>query len=211
MEKTCKINLEGHLVRLVTLLQREFGREVLLEEWSLVDRCDYFGIHSLLQLLTGIVDGGLLVLLLWGLWLLEEVIVDVGRHSQPRDVDLGLGANHIGLWHTTQRHTINCIWSSDEQQTAVELLEENDTGALEATSQQDQHRPLRNALLQLGLLAVVVVVVQLLLHILRWVVAAGLLRRSGDAFSLRLPGFAHAQTGFARRNLHPCNHGSSPC
>merc|ERR1711924_126575 len=98
--------------------------------------------------------------------------------------------------------TIDGIWATDEQQTTVELLQEHDTLSLEATSQEDQHSPLGDASTELGLLAVVVMIAQLLLGVLRGVVPAGLLAYGGSDCRLSLPWLAHSFTLISRGDLH---------
>jgi len=136
-------------VRLVTILQGELGSEVFFEEGCLVHLGQNGTVDLLLECLAGLVDGGLLILLgaeellvillVGGLWLLEEIVVDLGRHLDSRDIYYGLCRNDIGLRDTTEWHTIDLVWARDEQEARFQLLEEHNTGALEVASQEDQH------------------------------------------------------------------------
>merc|ERR1711898_24125 len=175
---------------LLALLERELGGHVFLQQRNLVDRSNNLAIEILI--------GFLLLCLL----LLEEVVVNFCRHFNTRDVDLRLGSNHVRLWDATKGDTIDGIWATDEQQTTVELLQEHDTLSLEATSQEDQHSPLGDASTELGLLAVVVIIAQLLLGVLRGVVPAGLLAYGGSDCRLSLPWLAHSFTLISRGDLH---------
>lgn len=61
----------------------------------------------------------------------------LSSHLNRRNINLGGGGNNIGLVDATQRHTVDLVRTSDEQKTAFELLQDNDTLALVAASQQN--------------------------------------------------------------------------
>lgn len=60
-------------------------------------------------------------------------------HLDTSDVNLGARSNDVGLVDPADGHTVDLEGTGNEQKTALELLEEDDTLATEASGQEDQH------------------------------------------------------------------------
>lgn len=91
------------------------------------------------ELLLLVVSEELVLLaLLSGLRLGEVGVVDGLRDGDASEVDLGRGGNDVGLADSSEGNSVEPERSANEQQTAVQLLQENDPLAPESSSQQDQ-------------------------------------------------------------------------
>jgi hypothetical protein len=84
-----------------------------------------YSIMSALYLLLGLEDLALGRLLLSGLYAVEESIIDVGRHLDLADVELGAGGNDVSLIDASQRATVQLVWARDQQKARVQLLQED--------------------------------------------------------------------------------------
>lgn len=106
----------------------------------------YLGLLSLLE-------ESLLGLLL-GLLLLGEVVrsrdllQSLGVNTG--DVDALGGGDHVARVHPSERDAVDLEGAGDEENTLVEVLEEDDTLATEATSEEDQDGTGLEALAELG-------------------------------------------------------------
>ncbi len=68
--------------------------------------------------------------------LLEECVVDLGG-IDTLNVDLGASAQSVSLIDSLQGNSVDLVGASDKQKTGGELLQENNTAASEATSQEN--------------------------------------------------------------------------
>lgn len=59
-------------------------------------------------------------------------------HLDARDVQFGASGNNVGLVHPSNGNSIDLERTSDQQQTRLELLEEDDSLSPESTGEQDQ-------------------------------------------------------------------------
>ncbi|KAI3483320.1 hypothetical protein L1887_53811 [Cichorium endivia] len=144
--RPAKLELEG--VGLLTLGEGEGGGKVLGHGGaSLLDGGDDGLVERLLVgdlglgvslLVGGVGEEGGLGLGLGGLVLLEVGVVDLVVDLDVRDVDLGRGGDHVGLVDAADGDTVHLEGAGDEQQTGVELLEEHDALAAEATGEEDE-------------------------------------------------------------------------
>jgi hypothetical protein len=115
-------------------LVSDFVRRARLSIRSYSRIATYLGLLSLLE-------EGLLGLLL-GLLLLGEVagggdLLDDGAVNTA-DVDAGAGGNDVAGVHPSEGDTVDLEGAGNEENTLVEVLEENDTLATEATGEEDQ-------------------------------------------------------------------------
>lgn len=85
------------------------------------------------------------------LLLLSNHVVFCSNYLDAGDINAGRGGNDVGLVDTTERDTVELVWAGDEQKTAIELLQENDTLAAVATGQQDKDGTRRDAGAESGL------------------------------------------------------------
>ena len=136
--------LEDHLVGTVVLSKRELGSKVVLHQGSLVNSLQDGSINLLLVSLTG-VNGSL------GLVVSEETllaisisrvntgevgIVDLGNIG-TRDINLGRGSHNISLVDTTERNTVDLVWSSDKEKSRLKGLKAHNTLSTETSSEED--------------------------------------------------------------------------
>jgi len=145
-------------VRHVSLAQREEGLEVAVHQRGLLDhghqrtvdrllRCDALRLQ--LRLLIGVAEELLTVLLRLGLLRpREEGIVNLGD-VRTLHVNRRGGGDAVRLVHSPQRHTVQLVRASHEQQARGQLLEEDHTLATEAAAKHDQHRASLDGLLEL--------------------------------------------------------------
>jgi len=150
--------LELHEVRILAVAEGEVSREVVSEELDLLDRGDDGLVDLLLELsagssreLVGLVELGLAetgdlvdakelgveAALVEGLVLLEGLV----SHTREIDIlqlDLGGGGEEIVLGNTTERNTVEAEGASDEEEAGLlELLQEDNTLAGKAASEDD--------------------------------------------------------------------------
>ena len=59
-------------------------------------------------------------------------------YLEVTEFNLGLGGNDIGLVYPSEGDTVDLVGSSYKEETAVELLKENNTLSAEATSEEDE-------------------------------------------------------------------------
>lgn len=59
-------------------------------------------------------------------------------HRELAELDLGGGRDDVGLVDPTEGDTVDLVWAGNEQQAALELLEEHYALAPEATSEEDK-------------------------------------------------------------------------
>lgn len=71
-------------------------------------------------------------------------------HLKAGKVDLGGSSNDVGLVDPTHGDAVDLERAGDEQEAALELLEEDDALAAEATGEEDEHRAGRDRRAQLG-------------------------------------------------------------
>lgn len=106
----------------------------------------YLGLLSLLE-------ESLLGLLLVDL-LLGEVVgggdLLEGLGVDTADVHLGAGGDHVAGVHTAEGNTVDLEGAGDEEDTLVEVLQEDNTLAAEATGEEDQNGTGLQALTELG-------------------------------------------------------------
>lgn len=103
--------------------------------------------------LLALLEESLLGLLLGGL-VLGEVILGgdllKGLGVNSGDIDTGAGGDNVAGVDTAEGNTVDLEGAGDEEDTLVEVLEENDTLATEAASEEDQDGTGLEALAQLG-------------------------------------------------------------
>mmetsp|Transcript_66854 Transcript_66854/g.161662 ORF Transcript_66854/g.161662 Transcript_66854/m.161662 type:complete len:221 (-) Transcript_66854:2-664(-) len=144
--------------------QREAGLQVGLEVGDGANSLDEGGVNGLLEVLAllrhnllGVVAlgeellgvaGGL------GLDLLEEGVGHLGG-VDGSDIDLGGGGDDVGLVHTAKGDTVDLEGARDEQETRLELTQEDDALTLEATGKEDEHSARGDGATELGLLVLV--------------------------------------------------------
>lgn len=106
----------------------------------------YLGLLALLE--EGLLSLPLLALLLGEVVgsgsLLDGLLVNTG------DVDALAGGDHIAGVHPSERDTVDLEGAGNEEDTLVEVLEEDDTLATEATGEEDQNSAGLEALPELG-------------------------------------------------------------
>lgn len=146
-------NLKDHLMGPVTLPQAEVGGEVALEvvllldglEDGLVDGLLVLGAASgellLLGLLT-LLEESLLGTLLVGLLVAGEVLLvgDLleGLVVEAAERNGGAGSDHVAGVDAAEGNAVDLEGTSDEEDTVVKGLEEDDTLAAETTSEEDE-------------------------------------------------------------------------
>ena len=108
--------------------------------------CTYLGLLSLLE-------ESLLGLLL-GLLLLGEVVGSgnllEGLGVNTGDIHAGAGGDHVAGVDTAEGDTVDLEGTGDEENTLLEVLEENDTLTTEAAGEEDQNGTGLKALAELG-------------------------------------------------------------
>ena len=144
-------NLELHCMGVLALGEGEGSLEVLSEKFSLVDDLDEGSVNLLLELetlssdevllevgLLGVLEEVLLTLLGGlGLRLEEHLLLDT-RDVDGADVDLGGGGDDVVGRDATERDTVETEGTGDEEETALEVLEEDHTLVPEATGKDDE-------------------------------------------------------------------------
>ena len=143
----------------VTLREREGGRKVLGHDGvSVLDRREHVLVKSLLVsnltlsergLVSGVSEERGLRLHLGSLLTTEVCIVQLVVNLDVADVELRARSNDVCLVHAADRHTVQLERTSNKKETALELLEENNALATEATGQQNQNSTGRNAVTKL--------------------------------------------------------------
>lgn len=138
--------LEDHLVGTVVLSKRELGSKVVLHQGSLVNSLQDGSINLLLVSLTGVTDNSSLRLVVSEETLLtvsisrvdtsEVGIVDLGNIG-TRDINLGRGSHNISLVDTTERNTVDLVWSSDKEKSRLKGLKAHNTLSAETSSEED--------------------------------------------------------------------------
>merc|ERR1711988_1139060 len=136
------LRLPLHLVGLVALSQAEAAAEVAGEELDLLDVAEQRLVDGLLVRRAGAVN----LLLLGLLALLEESLLTSlllgllgGKVLWLGDlVDLHGGGDDVAGVNPTQGDAVDLEGTGDEEDTLIERLEEDDTLAAEATSEEDQ-------------------------------------------------------------------------
>jgi hypothetical protein len=91
-----------------------------------------------LLLLTFTEELLLLGLLAGRLGLGEVGVVDGLRDGDTGQVDLGGGGDNVGLGDSSQGDTVESERTRDEEETGIELLQEDDSLASESTGQEDE-------------------------------------------------------------------------
>jgi len=146
------LRLPLHLVGLVALSQAEAAAEVAGEELDLLDVAEQRlvdgllvrragAVNLLLLGLLALLEESLLTSLLLGLlggkvlWLGD--LVDL-LGVETVDVDLHGGGDDVAGVNPTQGDAVDLEGTGDEEDTLIERLEEDDTLAAEATSEEDQ-------------------------------------------------------------------------
>merc|ERR1712137_466393 len=124
--------------------ESESGRQVLLQVLDLRDASNQSSVHLLLHSLLFFGQSALLLLALeefvtallggGGLVLLEEGVGHLG-HIGLGGIDLSAGGNDVALVHAAQRHTVDLEGTADKQEARLQLFQENNALALEATGQ----------------------------------------------------------------------------
>jgi len=142
--------------------EAETRMEVTLQFWDCLDGSENLSINSLLisdsfrveslllweslwllllvAFLGGLLgdDGGLVLLLLWLLGLLEVSIIELGNINTS-DVNLGGCGNHVSLVNSLDWDTIDLVWSGDQEETRRKLLQENNTLSTETTGKKNDN------------------------------------------------------------------------
>ena len=81
-------------------------------------------------------------LVLSGLWLscLRFSKISIFNVLEAVDVnfDDGAGSNDVGLVDSLQRNTVDLVRAGDEEESALQLLEENDSSALKSTGEKNE-------------------------------------------------------------------------
>lgn len=81
--------------------------------------------------------------------LLEEVVVD-GGGVDTVEVDGGRGWDHVGLGNSSEWDTVDFVWTGDQKQAGLELLEENYSSASESAAEDNQNSSWLDGLSKLG-------------------------------------------------------------
>lgn len=104
---------------------------------------------GLLSLLEESLLGLLLSLLLLGKVVLGGDLLN-GLGVNTADVDAGASGDHVAGVDTAEGNTVDLEGTGDEENTLLEVLEENDTLSTEATGEEDQDGTGLKALADLG-------------------------------------------------------------
>ena len=131
----------------VVLSKAESGSHILCEHgvFLVLDILDECSINSLGSLSACVVDDGLLALreqLLVVLLILlgtDEVFVGDLGHIDASNVDLGAGGNGVDLVDAFEGNSIELLGASNEEETAWESLEHNNSGSTISTRKQDKN------------------------------------------------------------------------
>lgn len=75
---------------------------------------------------------------LLGLDAVEECVIQVGRHVDFADVDLGAGGDDVDLIDASQWAAVQFEWATNEQQARFQLFQEDNTFASMTTGDQDE-------------------------------------------------------------------------
>jgi hypothetical protein len=148
-------------VGLVVLGEGEAGGEVLSHERLLVlglDRGDDCTVHTLLggdairihDLLLGTLGEERLVVGLSGLVVAGEGLVGDAGHINLRHVDLHARAQRVHLVDALKGHAVDLVGAGHQEQARLELLQEHDALAAEATREEDEDAAGLDALAELG-------------------------------------------------------------
>jgi len=70
--------------------------------------------------------------------LFEVFVVDLGIQFQTRNINFGVGGNHVGLVDTTEWNSVDHVGASDKEKARRELLEEDDSVGLVTSSQENE-------------------------------------------------------------------------
>ena len=158
---------------LVVVAEGESGTEILGEKrllgiLNVLQNGSINGLLSLesllgdLLLLAGIGKELVLTSLL-GLGVLLEEGINNLRSINSLDVNLSAGGQSVSLVHSLKGNTVDLVGAGNEEETRGELLEENNTSATEATSEEDEDAAWNNALSELSNLVLGALLVVLLL------------------------------------------------
>lgn len=74
----------------------------------------------------------------------EESIVNLASIDSSQ-VNLGAGGDDVSLVNSSEWNTVQLVWASDQEESALELLQEDDSSSLESTSQDDEDGSRGNA------------------------------------------------------------------
>jgi len=120
--------------------------EVTLHVRGCGNRSEKSGVDGLLVglslLRSGVLFLGLLedafLGLLGGLGSLEVGVVDVLGDGDLRDVDNSGGGDNLAGDRSSERDTVDLVWSSDEEKSRLELLQEDNSLASGGTGEEDE-------------------------------------------------------------------------
>lgn len=144
----------------VVLGEGEAGSHVLSEEWlflvlDILDECIVDGLVESLalssnDLLLGALLGENLVVLLLALVVTGEHLVGDLGNVDSLHVHLGAGGKSIDLVDAFERHAVDLVWAGNKQETAGQLLQENDSLSTISTGKEDQDSAWFETLAELG-------------------------------------------------------------
>lgn len=142
------VDLELEFVNSVTLGEGPGSSDVLGEVVDLLDVGQQGGVNGLLLrlplvgqellLLTFTEELLLLGFLAGSLGLGEVGVVDGLGNGNTGQVNLGGGGDNVGLGDSSQGDTVESERTRDEQETGIELLQEDDSLSSESTGQEDE-------------------------------------------------------------------------
>lgn len=142
------VDLELEFVNSVTLGEGPGSSDVLGEVVDLLDVGQQGGVNGLLLrlplvgqellLLTFSEELLLLGFLAGSLGLGEVGVVDGLGNGNTGQVNLGGGGDNVGLGDSSQGDTVESERTRDEQETGIELLQEDDSLSSESTGQEDE-------------------------------------------------------------------------
>jgi hypothetical protein len=137
--------------------EAETSAEVLLEEGGLVllDVLNELGVDGGLELGASIVDLLLALGLEEGsasglLLALEESLVAHGLDIDSGGAHLGGGSDGVNLIDASEGNSVDLAWAADEEESGLELLEEDNSLAAESSGGEDEDGAGLNALAELG-------------------------------------------------------------
>lgn len=132
-------------MRSITFGEGESGAEILLDH-GVLHLSEDGGIDFLLELLSGISEG-----LLWSVFseellgfssdsfaLLLEGLIGDGVGLDSGHINLGGGSHGVALVHSLDWDTIDLVWAGDGEESALELLEHDDSLSLESSGEEDK-------------------------------------------------------------------------
>lgn len=161
-ERPASVVSELHFMYSIVLGEGETSAQVLLQQQLLLvllDVLDQLGVHGGLGLGAASVD---LLLALAGV---EEVsarglplavgegLVGHGLDVHAGGAHRGRGRDRVDLVDASERHAVHLVGSCHEQETRLELLEENDALATESSRGEDEDGSSCDALAKLGSLS----------------------------------------------------------